>query len=57
MIFLSLVIEEKSLFLEEFFDNLEALQYSPDRLILHVTMQSRDKTDFVKKRINSQKYK
>ncbi len=54
---MSLIIEEKSLFLEEFFDNLEALQYPPDRLILHVTIQNEGKTDFVKKRINSQNYK
>ena len=55
--FISLVIEENSLFVEEFLDKLIKLNYPKDQIFLHATIQNPSKFDLVKGTLEAQGYK
>jgi hypothetical protein len=57
VVFLSVTIEQKVLFLNEFLDKIESHNYPKDNLVLHVTVQSPKHVTLVNERLEDMKLK
>ncbi len=53
IVMLAITVEDKSLFLEEFFEKILALDYPNDKTLVEVIVQDEDKVDFVKDALKS----